>query len=123
MLIRDKKLPKTVEEERKALYRSKKGKELLAGAEKLQNEIQGIANKHMRAAKEKKGTTGMDFDELDNVIDDFDHHTHRPAIGAVSSKTSSQVARHVFRDGKWVCIHDPYKNNKNKLWKPLFPKK
>ncbi|MCY3739974.1 MAG: hypothetical protein OXH00_03030 [Candidatus Poribacteria bacterium] len=122
MLIQEKKLPKTVEEERKELYNSKKGKELLAGAQKLQNEIQGIANKAMLEAKKKKGTTGMDFDELDNVMDDFEQHTHRPAIGAVSSKTSSQVARYVFRDRKLRCVHDPYKNNRNKLWKPLFSK-
>ena len=121
MLIQKKNLPKTVEQERKELYASKKGKELLAGAQKLQNEIQGIADKHMAEAKKEKGTTGMDFDALDNVLDDFSQHTHRPAIGG-SSRTSSMVARYAYRDGKLVCIHDPYKGNRNKLWKPLFPK-
>lgn len=123
IVIQDKKLPKTVEQERKELYASAKGKELLAGAQKLQNEIQGIANKHMEAAKKEKGTTGMDFDELGNVLDDFSQHAHRPGVSA-HSRTSSMVARYVYRDGKLVCIHDPFKNNRNKLWKPLFgPKK
>ncbi|MXZ00200.1 hypothetical protein F4Y93_05955 [Candidatus Poribacteria bacterium] len=106
MLIRDKKLPTTVEEERKELYASKKGQELLAGAQVLQNEIQGIADKAMLAAKAKKGTTGMNFDELDNVLDDFSQHSHTPAVVA-ASRTSSAVARYVFKDGQWVNIHKP----------------
>lgn len=48
MLIQDKKLPKTVEQERKELYAAEKGKELLAGAQQLQNEIQGIAEKTLK---------------------------------------------------------------------------
>ncbi len=106
MLIQDKKLPKTVEEERKELYASPKGKELLAGAQQLQNEIQGIADKAMLDAKKKKGTTGMDFDELDNVLDDFSQHSHTPAVAA-ASRTSSAVTRYVFKDGQWVNIHKP----------------
>lgn len=106
MLIQEKKLPKTVEQERKELYRSKKGQELLAGAQKLQNEIQGIADKAMLEAKQKKGTTGMDFDELDNVLDDFEQHSHRPAVAA-GSRTSSAVSRFVFKNGQWVNIHKP----------------
>ncbi len=122
MLIQDKKLPKTVEEERKELYASTKGKELLAGAQKLQNEIQGIANQAMIDAKREKGTTGMDFDELDNVLDKFSEHSHAPAVTA-ASRTSSAVARYVFRNGKFVEIHNPYPKKRNKMWKPLFPEK
>lgn len=106
MLIRDKKLPTTVEQERQELYRSKKGKELLAGAQKLQNEIQGIADKAMLEAKQKKGTTGMDFNELDNVLDEFSDHSHTPAVAAVS-RTSSAVTRYVFKDGKFLLVHKP----------------
>jgi len=106
MLIQDKKLAKTVEEERKELYASKKGKELLAGAQKLQSEIQGIADRAMMEAKREKGTTGMDFDELDNVLDDFSEHSHTPAVAA-ASRTSAAVSRYVFKDGKFVCVHTP----------------
>ena len=106
MLIRDKKLPKTVEQERKELYASDKGKELLAGAQALQHEIQGIADKAMIDAKKKKGTTGMDFNALDNVLDNFSQHSHTPAVDAVS-RTSSAVSRYIFKGGKWVNVHKP----------------
>ena len=121
MLIQDKKSPKTVEEERKNLYASKKGKELLAGAQQLQNEIQGIADQAMRDAKREKGTTGMDFNELDNVLDKFSEHSHSPAVRA-TSRTSPAVARYTYRNGKLVASHNPYPK-RNKMWKPLFPKK
>lgn len=122
MLIQDKKLPKTVEQERQELYASKKGKELLAGAQQLQNEIQGIADRAMSEAKQKKGTTGMNFNELDNVLDKLSEHSYAPAVAA-TSKTSAAVARYIFKNGKFVCVHDPNPGRKNKLWKPLFPQK
>ena len=106
MLIQDKKLPKTVEQERKELYASQKGKELLAGAQKLQNEIQGIADKAMLDAKQKKGTTGMDPNELENVLDNFEQHAHRPAVAA-GSRTSAAVRRYIFKNGRWVNVHKP----------------
>ena len=106
MLIQDKKLPKTVEQERKELYDSDKGKELLAGAQQLQNEIQGIADKAMLEAKREKGTTGMNFNELDNVLDNFSEHSHKPAVTA-ASRTSSAVSRYVFKNGEFVCVHSP----------------
>ena len=123
MLIQDKKLPSTVEEERKNLYRSTKGKELLAGAAQLQREIQGIADKAMADSRKKRGTTGMDEKELANVMDNFSQHSHRPAIGQSSSRTSAAVARYVVKNGRLVCVHDPNKGQRSKLWKPLFPKK
>lgn len=107
MLIRDKKLNASVEEERKNLYASEKGKELIAGAQQLQNEIQGIADKAMRDAKREKGTTGMDFNELGNVMDKFSEHSHKPSTGNWGSKTSSAVTRYVFRNGRLECIHEP----------------
>ena len=107
MLIRDKKLNSTVEEERKNLYASTKGKELLAGAQQLQNEIQGIADTAMVESKQKRGTTGMPFNELNNIMDKFGEHSHKPATGNWGSKTSSAVTRYVFRNGRLECIHEP----------------
>lgn len=106
MLIQSKKLPKNVEEERKNLYASKEGKALLAGAAELQQQIQGVADKAMAEAKRKKGTTGMNHNELENVLDDFGQHTHTPSVAA-ASKTSHAVSRYVFRDGKFVPVHRP----------------
>lgn len=123
MLIQDKKLPSTVEQERKELYKSKKGKELLAGAAQLQKEIQGIADKAMADSRKRRGTTGMDANELENVMDDFSQHAHRPAIGQSTSRTSAAVARYVVKNGRLVCVHDPNNGKRSKLWKPLFPKK
>lgn len=107
MLIHDKKRNASVEEERKNLYASTEGKQLLAGAQQLQNEIQGIADKAMMDAKREKGTTGMDFNELGNVMDKFSEHSHKPSTGNWGSKTSSAVKRYVFRNGRLECIHEP----------------
>lgn len=107
MLIQDKKLDKSVEEERKNLYASTKGQELLTGAQELQNEVQGIADKAMLEAKREKGTTGMDFNELGNVMDQFSEHSFKPAVGMWASKTSSAVTRYVVRNGRLECVHEP----------------
>ena len=124
MLIRDKKLPSTVEEDRKNLYASSKGKELLAGANKLQSEIQGIANAAMASSKEKRGTTGMPNNELENVMDRVDSHSHKPAVGAVS-KSSRAVVRYRRDGNRWVCTNrnpnEPIK--RPAFYRPLFPEK
>ena len=110
MLIKTKKLPKNVEAERKALYASKEGKALLAGAQQLQNNIQGIADAAMRAAKREKGTTGMDFDEMDNVLDKFSEHSHAPAVRTNSRYSSAAVSRYEWKDGVWVKLVYPAKS-------------
>ena len=125
MLIRDKKLPSSVENERKNLYASSKGKELMAGANALQNEIQGIANQAMASSKQERGTTGVPNEQLENVMDRIDNHSHKPAVSA-SSKSSLSVVRYRRKeDGGWVETNRPkgYQRKRPIGFRELFPKK
>ena len=124
MLIRSKELPSTVERERKELYKSKKGKALLAGAQALQNELQGVANQAMAQSKQERGTTGMPNNELENVMDRFDNHSFKPAVSA-SSRSTRAVIRFSAEGNKWTCTNRKggYDPTKRKGYVPLFPKK
>lgn len=106
LVIHSKKLPKSVENDRKNFESSTEGKAMRGEASAFQKRWQGSVDEAMMHQKRETGSTGMSNEKMNDLLDEtYDRNMHRTVFGQGGKRkpamTKTFVQRRVLVNGEW----------------------